>query len=157
MSRDSQRVLIDEQTASRAGVSGAKRLASGLGDNISQGSNSPSKRSRSTISDRSIASSPSKSINAEKNKRKRGRAFTEQLRAEEGLGVLFFSPSKVIIARELAAAQESAKDDEALDRLLRAQDRAQLKADKELAARQKREDRAIRAVAKKTTEALNKA
>jgi hypothetical protein len=98
-----------------------------------------------------------KSIDAEKNKRKRGRAFTEQLRADEGLGVLFFSPSKVVKARELAAAQESAKDDEALDRLLRAQDRAQLKAHKELEARQKREDRAIRAIARKTKEALNKA
>jgi septal ring factor EnvC (AmiA/AmiB activator) len=98
-----------------------------------------------------------KSIDAEKNKRKRGRAFTEQLRADEGLGVLFFSPSKVVKARELAAAQEYAKDDEALDRLLQAQDRAQLKARKELEARQKREDRAIRAVARKTKEALNKA
>jgi hypothetical protein len=98
-----------------------------------------------------------KSIDAEKNKRKRGRAFTEQLRADEGLGVLFFSPSKVVKARELAAAQESAKDDEVLDRLLQAQDRAQLQARKELEARQKREDRAIRAVARKTKEALNKA
>jgi len=77
-----------------------------------------------------------KSIYAEKNKRKRGRAFTEQLRADEGLGVLFFSPSKVVKARELAAAQESAEDDEALDRLLQARDRAQLKAHKELEARQ---------------------
>jgi hypothetical protein len=97
------------------------------------------------------------SINAEKNKRKRGRAFTEQLRAEEGLGVLFFSPSKVVKARDLAAAQESAKDNEDLDRLLRAQDRAQLKTDKELESRQKREDRAMRAVARKTKEALDKA
>jgi hypothetical protein len=71
--------------------------------------------------------------------------------------VLFFSPSKVVKARELAAAQESAKDDEVLDRLLQAQDRAQLQARKELEARQKREDRAIRAVARKTKEALNKA
>jgi hypothetical protein len=61
-----------------------------------------------------------KSIDTEKNKRKRGRAFTEQLRADEGLSVLFFSPSKVVKARELVAAQESAKDDEALDRLLQA-------------------------------------
>jgi hypothetical protein len=36
-----------------------------------------------------------KSINSEKKKRKRGSAFTEQLRADEGLSVLFFSPSKV--------------------------------------------------------------
>lgn len=71
--------------------------------------------------------------------------------------MLFSSPSKVVKARELAAAQECSKDDEALDRLLQAQDRAQLKARKELEARQKREDRAIRAVAKKTKEALNKA
>jgi hypothetical protein len=36
-----------------------------------------------------------KSIESEKKKRKRSSAFTEQLRADEGLGVLFFSPSKV--------------------------------------------------------------
>lgn len=71
--------------------------------------------------------------------------------------MIFFSPSKVVKARKLAAAQESAKDDEALDRLLQAQDRAQLKAGKEFEARQKREDRAVRAVARKTKEALNKA
>lgn len=54
------------------------------------------------------------SLSIEKKKRKRGSAFTEQLRASEGLGVLFFSPSKVVRARELAAAREFAKDDEAL-------------------------------------------
>jgi hypothetical protein len=98
-----------------------------------------------------------KSIESEKKKRKRGSAFTEQLRADEGLGVLFFSPSKVAQARELAAAQEFAKDDEALDRLLQAQDRAQLKAHRELEAQQKREDRAIKAAARKTKQALEKA
>jgi hypothetical protein len=98
-----------------------------------------------------------KSIESEKKKRKRGSAFTEQLRADEGLGVLFFSPSKVAQARELAAAQEFAKDDEALDRLLQAQDRAQLKAHRELEAQQKREDRAIKAAARKTKQALKKA
>jgi hypothetical protein len=98
------------------------------------------------------------SIDSKKNKRKRGSAFTEQLRANEGLGMLFFSPSKVVRARELAAAQEFAKDDEALNRLLRAQDRAQLKAYRELEDQQKREDdRAIKAAARKTKEALDKA
>ena len=97
------------------------------------------------------------SIGSEKKKRKRGSAFTEQLRADDGLGALFFSPSKVARARELAAAQEFAKDDEALDRLLRAQDRAQLKAHKELEAQQKREDQAIKAAARKTKKTLEKA
>lgn len=97
------------------------------------------------------------SIDSEKKKRKRGSAFTEQLRAHEGLGAMFFSPSKVIRARELAAAQELAKDDEALDRLLQAQDRAQRKAHRELEAQQKREDRASRAAARKTQKALDKA
>jgi len=60
MPRDRQRVLVDEQTTPRAGASGAKRLASGLGENLSQGSNSPSKRSRSTTSECSRASSPRK-------------------------------------------------------------------------------------------------
>jgi hypothetical protein len=98
-----------------------------------------------------------KSIDCEKKKRKRGSAFTEQLRAGEGLGVLFFSPSKVVRATELAAAREFAEDDEALDRLLQAQDRAQLKTHRELEAQQKREDRAIKAAARKTTKALDKA
>jgi septal ring factor EnvC (AmiA/AmiB activator) len=71
--------------------------------------------------------------------------------------VLFFSPSKVARARELAAAQEFAKDDEALDKLLRAQDRTQHKAYRELEAQQKREDRAIKAAARKTQKALEKA
>jgi hypothetical protein len=97
------------------------------------------------------------SIGSEKKKRKHGSAFIEQLRADEGLGVLFFSPSKVARARELAAAQEFAKDDEVLDRLLQAQDRAQLKAHRELEAQQKREDRAIKAAARKTKKALEKA
>jgi hypothetical protein len=97
------------------------------------------------------------SIDCEKKKRKRGSAFTEQLRAGEGLGVLFFSPSKVVRARELAAAREFARDDEALDRLLQAQDRAQPKAHRELKAQQKREDRAIKAAARKTKKALDKA
>jgi hypothetical protein len=97
------------------------------------------------------------SIDSEKKKRKRGSAFTEQLRADEGPGMLFFSPSKVVRARELAAAHEFAKDDEALARLLQAQDRAQFKAHRELEAQQKREDRAIKAAARKTKKALDKA
>jgi hypothetical protein len=100
---------------------------------------------------------PLKSIESEKKKRKRGSAFTEQLREDEGLSMLFFSPSKVAQARELAAAQEFAKDDEALDRLLQAQDRAQLKAHRELEAQQKREHRAIKAATRKTKKALEKA
>jgi hypothetical protein len=97
------------------------------------------------------------SIGPEKKKRKRGGAFTEQLRADEGLGVLFFSPSKIVRAREPAAAQEFAKDEEALDRLLQAQDRAQLKASRELEAQEKCEDRAIKAAARKTKKALETA
>jgi hypothetical protein len=97
------------------------------------------------------------SIDNEKNKRKRSRAFTEELRAQEGLGVLFFSPSKVARARELQAAKDATKDDEALDRLLQAQDRTQQKAQKQLEAQQRREDRAIRATARKTQEALKRA
>lgn len=97
------------------------------------------------------------SIDSDKKKRKRGSAFTEQLRADEGLGVLFFSPSKVSRARELNAAQEFAKDDEALDRLLQAQYRAQLNAHRELEAQQKHEDRAMKAAARNTKKALDKA
>jgi len=96
-------------------------------------------------------------INNQKRKRKRSRPFTENLRAEEGLGVLFFSPSKVTRARELQTAKEATKDDEALDRLLQAQDRAEKKAQKEVEAQQRREDRAMNVRARKAKEALKKA
>jgi hypothetical protein len=69
-------------------------------------------------------------INNQKRKKKRGRPFPEDLRAEEGLGVLFFGTSKVTRARELQTAMETDEDEEALDRLLQAQDRAEKKAQK---------------------------
>jgi hypothetical protein len=99
-----------------------------------------------------------KSINSEKKKkRKRGSAFTEQLGADKGLDVLFFSPSNIVRARELAAAQEVAKDDKSLDRSLQAQDKAQLKSHKKLEAQPKPDDRAFKAVARKTKRALGRA
>jgi len=70
----------------------------------------------------------------EKKKRKRGRPFTEELRAEEGVGVLFFSPSKVQKARELQDAKEAAKEREALEKVSRAEARAALKTQKNLEA-----------------------
>ena len=98
-----------------------------------------------------------KAISNEKRKRKRSKAFTEDIRAEQGSAALFFSPSKVIRARELVAAKEATKDELALDRLLEAQDRAELRAQRELEAQQKRADRAIRVAARKAKEALKKA
>jgi len=93
----------------------------------------------------------------EKRKRKRRKAFTEELRAGEGVSALFFSPSKIVRAKELVAAKETAKDNQALDRLLETQSRAELKAQKELEAQKKRKDRAIRVQARKAEEALKKA
>ncbi|KAK3614241.1 hypothetical protein LTR22_027850, partial [Elasticomyces elasticus] len=78
------------------------------------------------------------------------------LRAEEGVGVLFFSPSKVQKARELQDAKEAAKEREALEKVSRTEARAALKAQKELEAQQKRKGRAIRAEARKAEEALKK-
>jgi hypothetical protein len=63
-------------------------------------------------------------IESQKKKRKRGRAFTEDLRAEEGLGALFFSPSKINRAKELQAAKDEAKELESHNKLLRAQGRS---------------------------------
>ncbi|KAK5698451.1 hypothetical protein LTR17_023655 [Elasticomyces elasticus] len=94
--------------------------------------------------------------NGEKKKRKRGQPFTEELRAEEGDGVLFFSPSKVQKARELQDAKEAAKEREALEKASRTEARAALKAQKELDAQQKRKGQAIRAEARKAEEALKK-
>ncbi|KAK4985845.1 hypothetical protein LTR66_005654 [Elasticomyces elasticus] len=93
----------------------------------------------------------------EKKKRKRGQAFTEELRAQDGVSVLFYSPSKVLKARELQNVKEAAKEREALERVSRAEARAVLKAQKELETQQKREDRAMRAEARKAKEALKKA
>ncbi|KAK3618089.1 hypothetical protein LTR22_026497 [Elasticomyces elasticus] len=98
-----------------------------------------------------------KALNNKKNKRKRGQPCTEELKAEEGVNVLFFSPSKVQKARELQDAKEAAKEREALEKVSRAEARAALKAQKELEAQQKREDRAIRAEARKAEDALKKA
>jgi len=79
-------------------------------------------------------------FNSKKKKRKRGQPFTEELRAEEGVSMLFFSPSKVQKARELQDAKEAAKEQEALEKVSRAKGRAVLKAQKELRAQQKHKD-----------------
>ncbi|KAK5006208.1 hypothetical protein LTR28_006768, partial [Elasticomyces elasticus] len=95
-------------------------------------------------------------LNNEKKKRKRSKLFTEEFRAEEGSGAIFFSPSKVKKARDVQDAKEAAKEQETQDKLLKAQDRAVQKAYKELEAQQKRKDRAARAVAREADEALKK-
>jgi hypothetical protein len=96
-------------------------------------------------------------LDDEKKKRKRGRPFTEELRAEEGVGVLFFSPSKVQKAGELQDAKEAAKEREALEKVSIAEARAVLEAQKNLEAQRKREDRATRAEVRKAEDALKKA
>jgi hypothetical protein len=58
-------------------------------------------------------------LDGEKKKRKRGQPFTEELRVEEGVTVLFFSPSKVQKTRELQDAKEAAKEREALEKVSR--------------------------------------
>ncbi|KAK4981075.1 hypothetical protein LTR28_006825 [Elasticomyces elasticus] len=95
-------------------------------------------------------------FNNEKKKRKGRKPFTEELRAEEGSGAMFFSPSKVKKARDLQDAKEAAKEQETQDKLLNAQDRAAQKAHKELKPQQKRKDRTARAVARTAEEALKK-
>ncbi|KAK5722038.1 hypothetical protein LTR17_014474 [Elasticomyces elasticus] len=75
-------------------------------------------------------------LNNEKKKRKRGQPFTGELRAEEGVSVLFFSPSKVQRARELQDVKEAAKEQEARDKVSRAEARAVRKAQKESEAQQ---------------------
>jgi hypothetical protein len=96
-------------------------------------------------------------IGSQKNKSKRGRPFTEDLRAEEDLGALFFSPSKINRAKALQAAKDEEKETEAQNKLLRARDRATRKAQKEAEVQQRRQDRAARAAARKAEEALQKA
>jgi crotonobetainyl-CoA:carnitine CoA-transferase CaiB-like acyl-CoA transferase len=95
-----------------------------------------------------------KALNNEKKKQKRGKPFTEILRAEGDLGVLFFSPRKVERARELQAMKEAVKEDEIRQKELRVEERALRKARKQLEAQQKRDDRVARASSRKATEAL---
>jgi hypothetical protein len=96
-------------------------------------------------------------LNDEKKKRKRGQPFTEELRGDEGVGALFFSPSKIQRARELQDAKEAAKEREALEKASRAEARAVAKAQKELQAQRKREERAARVEARKAEHALKRA
>lgn len=96
-------------------------------------------------------------LNNNKKKIKRGKSFTEDLRAEEGLGALFFSPSKILRARELQDVKEAAREQEASEKVLRAEARAAQKAQNKLEAQQRRNDRVIRAEARKAEEALRKA
>jgi hypothetical protein len=96
-------------------------------------------------------------IQNQKKKRKRGRTFTEELRAEEGLGVLFFSPSKIDRAKELQAAEDEAKEHKAQSKLVKAHDRAIQKVQKNTEPRQRLEDRTARAAAKKARETLMQA
>ena len=96
-------------------------------------------------------------LNGEKKRRKRGQPFTEELRVDEGIGALFFSPSKIRRARELQDAKEAAKEREALEKVSRAETRAAAKVQKELEAQRKREERAARAEARKAEHALKEA
>lgn len=96
-------------------------------------------------------------IDSEQKKKKRGRPFTEDLRAEEDFGALFFSPSKINRAKALQTAKDEAKGLESQNKLVRARDKATRKAEKEVEVRQRREDRAARAAAKKAENALQKA
>jgi len=95
-------------------------------------------------------------LNNKQKKRKRGQPFTEDLRAEEGLDVLFFSPSKILRARELQDVV-AAKEQEALDKVSRAEARASQKAQKELETQRRCDDRGRRAEARKAEEDLKKA
>jgi len=96
-------------------------------------------------------------LSNEKKKRKRRQPFTEELRAKDGVGMLFFSPSKVQKARELQDAKEAAKEREAFEKVSRPGARAALRAQKELEIQQKNKDRAMRAELRKAGEALEKA
>jgi hypothetical protein len=96
-------------------------------------------------------------LNNEKKKRKRGRPLMEEFRAQEGSGVMFLSPSKILKARELQDAKVAAKEQEAQEKVQKAQERADQKTQKKLEAQRKRADRVARAAARKTEAALKKA
>lgn len=80
-------------------------------------------------------------ISSEKRKRKRNNVFAEEFKAEQVCTALLFWLSKAITARELVAAEEAVVDELVLDRLLKAQDRAERIAERDLEAQQKHADR----------------
>lgn len=96
-------------------------------------------------------------LSNEKKKRKRGRPLMEEFRGQEGSGTMFLSPSKILKARELQDAKVAAKEQEAQEKVQKAQERVDQKTQRKLEAQRKRADRVARAAARKTEAALKKA
>ena len=98
-----------------------------------------------------------KALNNKKKKRKCRQPFIKDLRVKEDLGILFFSPSKIIRTRELQDVKVAAKEQEALDKVSRAEAQASQKAQKELEAQMRHDNQGKRAEARKAKEDLKKA
>ncbi|KAI6788227.1 hypothetical protein KC361_g9166 [Hortaea werneckii] len=99
----------------------------------------------------------SESLSDEKTRKKRKRKVTEELRASGPSGALFMSPSKIQKTRDIALSREREKEQLQQDKEVRAQERAREKAQKEVEARRKRDERSAAAVARKTAAAKKKA
>lgn len=92
-----------------------------------------------------------------RKKQKRGKKLMEEFRASEHCGAVVFSPSKVRKLLDLQKAREQAKEQQKVDKALKAQ---QAVAAKELKARelqQRKYDRAVASAARKKTVADAKA
>ncbi|KAK5107701.1 hypothetical protein LTR62_000895 [Meristemomyces frigidus] len=93
----------------------------------------------------------------EKRHKKRQKKVLEQLRADDGTGTLFMSPSKIQAARDIASGRDRQKEQLEQDKMVRAQARALQKVMKEEEAQWKREARAVARAEKQEAAAQKKA
>lgn len=90
-------------------------------------------------------------------KKKRGKKFMQEFRAEESTSAIFLSPKNVRQALELQEQREQAKEQQQLEKEQRAADIGMQKALKEQEAQQKRTDRSLAAQRRKPEAAQKKA
>lgn len=97
------------------------------------------------------------SLTREKRQKNRKKKVLEQLRSDGQTGALFMDPSSVQKARDILLLREQEERQKQADKESRKEEAAQRKADKELKIAQRREDRAIAAVARQVATAEKKA
>jgi hypothetical protein len=96
-------------------------------------------------------------IKHEKKRRKRGKALTEQFRANEGEGAMFFSPAKIQQLRNLDTQRQATKEAEQAVKQLAKEDKAQKKILQQQEALQKKQEREDQRVKKEADQAVAKA
>jgi len=96
-------------------------------------------------------------LRATQRKHKRGKKLIDEFRASEGSGAILFSPSNVRKLLDLQKTREQAKEQQKVNKALKAQQAAVAKELKAQEAQQKKDNRAAASVAKKKVAADAKA